>query len=123
MAPAPAPASVWRWCSTATAAPTPALPAGGGPAIPAGLGSATITVDGSNPCGFASAFVAPEALGGRLPAGYAVAQSAFQFSSTDCGSGAVARLSVSYAQAVPAGTVLYKYGPATPGRPSRAGSR
>ncbi|MFY3385281.1 IPTL-CTERM sorting domain-containing protein [Paracidovorax sp. MALMAid1276] len=67
-------------------------------------------------CTFASQdFVPPSSVGNGVP-GIGIAQgAAFQFKSTNCGAGAVVTITVTYDQAFPANTVLYKYGPATPG--------
>ena len=81
-----------------------------------GSASAAIT-GGQAGCSFASAeFVSPSAAGGvGLPPGLPPAASAFQFTTTPCGSYATVNLSVTFDQTMPPGTQLYKFGPATPG--------
>lgn len=78
--------------------------------------SASLSGGGAG-CAFASQqFVPPNAVANSLPNSVvAVAGAGFQFRTTDCGAGAVVTVRVQYEQAMPANTVLYKFGPATPG--------
>ncbi|WCM92956.1 IPTL-CTERM sorting domain-containing protein [Acidovorax sp. NCPPB 2350] len=96
---------------------TPELPgsASGAPAIPAGSASASLS-GGLPGCSFASQqFVAPAAVGNGLPSTVFAAQAGFRFGTTACGTGSTVTITLTYSQAMPAGTVLYKYGPAQPG--------
>lgn len=97
-------------------AATPAL--AGGPGVPAvAAGSASAVISGGAPgCAFASQqFVAQAAVGSGLPQGAQAAQAAFRFLTTPCGALATVTVTLTYSQALPAGAVLYKFGPATPG--------
>ena len=97
-------------------AATPAL--AGGPGVPAvAAGSASAVISGGAPgCAFASQqFVAQAAVGSGLPPGAQAAQAAFRFVTTPCGPLATVTVTLTYSQALPAGAVLYKFGPATPG--------
>ena len=85
-----------------------------GPTLQGG-GTAIITGTGSNSCGFASAQFTPAGAIGALPSGASAAESAFQFDSTNCGVGGTVTITVTYPQPLPYGTMIYKYGPATPG--------
>lgn len=73
---------------------------------------------GAGGCAFSSQqFVIPATIAnGSLPSGVTAAGAGFQFTTNNsCGPGNTVTITVNYAQAFPAGTVLYKYGPATPG--------
>ena len=79
-----------------------------------GTGTASISGAGGS-CGFASAQFTPSSAIGTLPPGTSAAESAFQFDSTNCGAGGTATITVTYPQPLPFGTMIYKYGPQTPG--------
>lgn len=80
-------------------------------------GSSASVSGGGAGCAFASQqFVAPNAISRALPAAViGPAAAGFQFQTTNCGPGAIVTVTLNYAQAMPASTVLYKFGPATPG--------
>ncbi len=80
-----------------------------------GAGAASISGAGSGSCGFASAQFTPSSAIGTLPPGTSAAESAFQFDSTNCGTGGTVTITVTYPQPLPFGTMIYKYGPQTPG--------
>jgi hypothetical protein len=71
-------------------------------------------------CALASQqFAPPSSLGGgALPGGATPVGAGFRFTTTDCGAGASVSISVTYSQALPQGTVLYKFGPASAGAAS-----
>lgn len=75
---------------------------------------------GNGGCAFnTQQFVIPSSVGGSgPPAGVQVAGAGFQFTTNNCGSGATITITLNFAQALPSGTVLYKYGPATAGASS-----
>lgn len=97
-------------------APTPAVPGGNGvPGVPAGSATATISGGGAG-CSFASQqFISPGTVAGGPPSPAVATQAGFRFDTNNCGAGATVSISLTYSQAMPAGTVLYKYGPALPG--------
>ena len=80
-------------------------------------GSSASLSGGGVGCAFANQqFVAPNAISRTLPVAVGgPAAAGFQFQTTNCGPGATVTVTLNYAQAMPASTVLYKFGPATPG--------
>ncbi len=76
---------------------------------PAG-GSITAAFSGGNAsCSYAStAFTTASA-----PPGITLLHGAFGFTTTDCGAGASLSFTITYPQTLPAGTLVYKYGPTT----------
>ncbi|MCB1955180.1 MAG: hypothetical protein KDG55_05860 [Rhodocyclaceae bacterium] len=85
--------------------PTPAFAS-----VSAGSASATIT--GGPGCGFASAgFLAPSSLASGGPA--SPVQAGFGFTTNNCGAGATVTVTLTYEQAMPPGTTLYKYNATT----------
>jgi serine protease len=77
-------------------------------ASPGGGGAITASFTGGGAgCGFASSsFVAA-----TPPAGVSLPHGVFNFTTTDCGAGATLNFTITYPQALPAGTKYYKFGP------------
>lgn len=91
-------------------------PAVGG-ATSGGTASASIS-GGAGGCSFASQqFVTPSSVGNGGPPNANPSGAGFQFSTTSCGALSTVTITLNYSPALPAGTQLYKYGPATPGAP------
>ena len=82
-------------------------------ASPAGAGNIAATfTGGSATCGYATKqYMAATAASATLPAGVSFPQGVFAFTTTDCGAGATLNFTLTYPQALPAGTQYYKYGP------------
>lgn len=85
--------------------------------LPGTATTARASISGGNAgCALASAqWVTAASIGGNLPANANAALPGFRFSSTDCGASASITLKLQFPYAFPSGTVLYKYGPKTPG--------
>ncbi len=84
-------------------------------AVEGGTGTATVS-GGPGACGFASAqFVPSGSIGSTLPPWATPVQSGLQFSSNECAAGAAITVTITYPNPLPAGAVLYKYGPQRPG--------
>ena len=79
---------------------------------PAGTGSIQSAIAGAAPgCGFAATqYQAATVVGAPLPPGIHFPEGLFSFSTTDCSASTTLRLTITYPQALPAGTQYYKFG-------------